>query len=148
MTRAVLPGLMAQHWGRIINVTTSLDTMWRSLMQPYGGSKATNEALLTALSMEIEGTGVTANVLVPGGAPNTRLVPERAAPDRSALIAPEVMVPPLLWLCSNESDGVNGQRFIGMRWDTKLPPAEAAKAAGAPMAWQQLGRQSIMPDQR
>jgi len=24
---------------------------------------------------------------------------------------------------------------------------EAAKAAGSPMAWQQLGRQSIMPDQ-
>jgi NAD(P)-dependent dehydrogenase (short-subunit alcohol dehydrogenase family) len=147
MTRAVLPMMLAQHWGRIINVTTSLDTMWRSLMQPYGGSKAANEALLTALSMEIEGTGVTANVLVPGGAANTRMVPERAAPDRSALIAPEVMVPPLLWLCSNESDGVNGQRFIGMRWDTKLPPAEAAKAAGSPMAWQQLGRQSMMPDQ-
>ncbi len=70
----------------------------------------------------------------------------RAAPDRSVLISPEVMVPPLLWLCSNESDGVSGQRFIGMRWDTKLPPAEAAKIAGAPTAWQQLGRQSIMPE--
>src|SRR5207302_2346609 len=45
MTRAVLPTLLAQHWGRIINVTTSLDTMWRSLMQPYGGSKAANEAI-------------------------------------------------------------------------------------------------------
>src|SRR3984885_2745595 len=137
MMRAVLPALLAQRWGRIINVTTSLDTMWRSLMQPYGGSKAANEALLTALSVELEGSGVTANV---------RLVPERAAPDRSKLIAPEVMVPPLLWLCSNDSDGVNGQRFIGMRWDTKLPPAEAAKAAGSPAAWQQLGRQSIMPE--
>jgi NAD(P)-dependent dehydrogenase (short-subunit alcohol dehydrogenase family) len=147
MTRAVLPALMAQHWGRIINVTTSLDTMWRSLMQPYGGSKAANEALLTALSMELEGTGVSANVLVPGGAANTRMVSKRAASDRSALIAPEVMVPPLLWLCSNDSDGVSGQRFIGMRWDTKLPPADAAKAAGAPMAWQQLGRQSNVPDQ-
>ena len=30
MTRAVVPTLMAQRWGRIINVTTSLDTMWRS----------------------------------------------------------------------------------------------------------------------
>jgi 3-oxoacyl-[acyl-carrier protein] reductase len=56
------------------------------------------------------------------------------------------MVPPLLWLCSSASDGVTGQRFIGMRWDTKLPPAEAAKNAGAPAAWQQLGRQSIMPE--
>jgi NAD(P)-dependent dehydrogenase (short-subunit alcohol dehydrogenase family) len=147
MMRAVMPTMLAQRWGRIINVTTSLDTMWRGLMQPYGGSKAANEALLTALSMELEGTGVTANVLVPGGAANTRMVSEQIVPNRSALIAPEVMVPPLLWLCSNESDGVNGQRFIGMRWDATLPTAEAAKAAGAPAAWQQLGRQSIMPDQ-
>jgi NAD(P)-dependent dehydrogenase (short-subunit alcohol dehydrogenase family) len=146
MTRAVLPPMLKQRWGRIINVTTSLDTMWRSLMQPYGGSKAANEAILTALSQELEGTGVTANVLVPGGAVDTRLVPRSMAPDRSVLIVPEVMVPPLLWLCSNASDGVTGQRFIGMRWDQKLPPAEAAKAAGAPAAWQQLGRQAVMPE--
>jgi hypothetical protein len=57
-----------------------------------------------------------------------------------------VMVAPLVWLCSSESDGVNGQRFIGALWDKNLPPAEAAKKAGAPAAWQQLGRQAIMPD--
>ena len=146
MTRAVLPTLLAQRWGRIINVTTSLDTMWRSLMQPYGGSKAANEAILTALAQELEGTGVTANVLVPGGAADTRLVPRSMAPDRSQLIPPDVMVTPLVWLCSKASDGVSGQRFIAMRWDVSLPPAEAAKKAGAPMAWQQLGRQAIMPE--
>jgi NAD(P)-dependent dehydrogenase (short-subunit alcohol dehydrogenase family) len=146
MTRAVLPTMLAQRWGRVINVTTSLDTMWRSLMQPYGGSKAANEALLCALAQELEGTGVTANVLVPGGAVDTRLVPRSMAPDRSVLIPPEVMVPPLLWLCSAASDGVTGQRFIAMRWDKSLQPAEAAKKAGAPAAWQQLGRQAIMPD--
>ena len=146
MTRAVLPTLLAQRCGRIINVTTSLDMMWRSLMQPYGGSKAANEAHLTALAQELDGTGVTANVLVPGGAADTRLVPRQVAPDRSQLIAPEVMIPPLLWLCSNASDGVNGQRFIALRWDAKLPPAEAAKKAGAPAAWQQLGRQAVMPE--
>ncbi len=146
MTRAVLPTLLAQRWGRIINVTTSLDTMWRSLMQPYGGSKAANEAMLTALAHELDGTGVTANVLVPGGAADTRLVSRAMAPDRSKLIAPEVMVAPLVWLCSNASDGVNGQRFIAMKWDEKLPPEEAAKLAGASAAWQQLGRQAIMPE--
>jgi NAD(P)-dependent dehydrogenase (short-subunit alcohol dehydrogenase family) len=146
MMRAALPTLLAQRWGRIINVTTSLDTMWRNLMQPYGGSKAANEAMLTALAHELDGTGVTANVLVPGGAADTRLVSRAMAPDRSKLIAPEVMVAPLVWLCSNASDGVNGQRFIAMKWDEKLPPAEAAKLAGAPAAWQQLGRQAIMPE--
>jgi NAD(P)-dependent dehydrogenase (short-subunit alcohol dehydrogenase family) len=147
MTRAVLPAMFKQHWGRIINVTTSLDTMYRAGMQPYGGSKAANEAHLLAMAQELDGTGVTANVLVPGGAANTRLVPLTQASDRSKLIQPDVMVAPLLWLCSNASDGITGQRFIGTRWDEKLSPAEAAKNAGAPAAWQQLGRQAIMPDE-
>jgi NAD(P)-dependent dehydrogenase (short-subunit alcohol dehydrogenase family) len=146
MTRAALPTLLAQRWGRIINVTTSLDTMWRPLMQPYGGSKAANEAILTALAQELDGSGVTANVLVPGGAADTRLVSRAMAPDRSQLIPPGVMVTPLIWLCSSDSDGINGQRFIAMRWDDSLPPAEAAKKAGASAAWQQLGRQAIMPE--
>ncbi len=145
MSRAALPIMLKQGWGRIINVTTSLDTMYRGGMQPYGGSKAANEAQLLALAQELEGTGVTANVLVPGGAANTRMVSPAQEPDRAKLVAPEVMVAPLLWLCSNESDGVTGQRFIGARWDKSLPPAEAAKKAGAPAAWQQLGRQAINP---
>jgi NAD(P)-dependent dehydrogenase (short-subunit alcohol dehydrogenase family) len=147
MTRAALPVMLKQGWGRIINVTTSLDTMYRAKMQPYGGSKAANEAHLLAMAQELEGSGVSANVLVPGGAANTRLVSRAQEPDRAKLIPPEVMVAPLIWLCSNASDGVNGQRFIGMRWDKTLPPEEAAKNAGAPMAWQQLGRQAIMPEQ-
>jgi NAD(P)-dependent dehydrogenase (short-subunit alcohol dehydrogenase family) len=146
MTRAALPIMLKQGWGRIINVTTSLDTMYRAKMQPYGGSKAANEAHLLAMAQELEGSGVSANVLVPGGAADTRMVSRVQTPDRAKLIPPEVMVAPLIWLCSNASDGVNGQRFIGMRWDKNLPPEEAAKNAGAPMAWQQLGRQAIMPD--
>ncbi len=146
MTRAALPPMLKQRWGRIINVTTSLDTMWRAGMQPYGGSKAANEAHLLAMAQELDGTGVTANVLVPGGAANTRLVSSAQEPNRNKLIPPEVMVAPLMWLCSDASDGITGQRFIGMRWDKNLPPAEAAKQAGAPAAWQQLGRQAIMPD--
>ena len=146
MTRAALPVMLKQGWGRIINVTTSLDTMYRARMQPYGGSKAANEAHLLAMAQELEGSGVSANVLVPGGAANTRMVSRAQTPDRTKLIPPEVMVAPLVWLCSNASDGVNGRRFIGMRWDKSLPPEEAAKNAGAPMAWQQLGRQAIMPN--
>ena len=145
MTRAVVPALLMQRAGRIINITTSLDVMWRGMMQPYGASKAANEAMLAALAEELEGTGVTANVLVPGGAADTRMVSRAAVPDRASLIAPEVMVKPLIWLCSNASDGVNGQRFIAMKWDETLPPEQAAKNAGAPAAWQQLGRQAINP---
>jgi NAD(P)-dependent dehydrogenase (short-subunit alcohol dehydrogenase family) len=146
MARAALPVMLRQRWGRIINVTTSLDTMYRGGMQPYGGSKAANEAHLLALAQELEGSGVTANVLVPGGAANTRMVSVGQQADRAKLIQPEVMVTPLVWLASNASDGFSGQRFIATRWDKGLAPTDAAKKAGAPMAWQQLGRQSVNPD--
>ena len=145
MTRAVVPALLAQRAGRIVNVTTSLDVMWRGMMQPYGASKAANEAMLAALAEELAGTGVTANVLVPGGAADTRMVPRAAVPDRASLIAPEVMVKPLLWLCSNASEAVNGQRVIAAKWDDSLPPEQAAKNASAPAAWPQLGHQAINP---
>src|SRR5580692_7021809 len=104
MTRAALPVMLKQRWGRIINVTTSLDTMYRGGMQPYGGSKAANEAHLAAIAQELEGTGVTANVLVPGGAANTRMVSVGQEPDRAKLVSPDVMVAPLVWLCSNASE--------------------------------------------
>lgn len=146
MSRAVVPQMLKQRWGRIINVTTSLDTMYRAGIQPYGGSKAANEAHLCALAQDLEGTGVTANILVPGGAADTRMVSSAQQPDRTKLIAPDIMVAPLVWLCSSASDDVNGQRFIAARWDKSLPPAESAIKAGAPAAWQQLGRQAIVPD--
>lgn len=145
MTRAVVPALLAQRAGRIINITTSLDVMWRGMMQPYGASKAANEAMLAAIAEELAGTGVTANVLVPGGAADTRMVPRAAVPDRGSLIAPEVMVKPLVWLCSNAADAMNGQRIIAAKWDDTLPPGEAAKGASAPAAWPQLGIQAINP---
>ena len=68
MSRAVVGHMLNQGWGRIISVTTSMDTMWRKHGTPYGPSKAGHEALVAAMAQELEGTGVTANVLVPGGA--------------------------------------------------------------------------------
>ena len=40
MARAVMPHLVAQRWGRLIGVTTSLDTMYLKWQSPYGPSKA------------------------------------------------------------------------------------------------------------
>ena len=37
-------------------------------------------------------------------------------------------------------------RFIALRWDASLPREERIEAAGAPVAWTQLGAQSVQPD--
>ena len=73
MARAAVIHMLDQGWGRIIGVTTSMDTMWRKGGAPYGPSKAGHEALVAIMAQELEGTGVTANVLVPGGATYTNM---------------------------------------------------------------------------
>ncbi len=146
MTRAVTPHFIAQGWGRIIGVTTSMNTMYRAGMTPYGPSKAAHEALIAMASRELEGTGVTANVLVPGGMSSTNLIPDDTDYDRTSMIQPEIMQRPVVWLASDESDGVTGRRIIGYYWDESLPIEERLEKAGAPAAWPQLGAQSVRPD--
>ncbi len=135
LARLVTPLMIEQGWGRIVSVTTSLSTMIRSGMFPYGPSKAGNEAIASAMAGDLRGTGVTVNVLVPGGAANTSFVPEDKGIDRSKLVPPEVMGPPVVWLASRESDGVTAKRFIAKDWDSTLPANEAARRCSAPIAW-------------
>ncbi len=146
LARQVAPHLIEQGWGRIVNVTTSLDTMLRKHYTPYGPSKAALEAASCAWAQELEGTGVSVNVLVPGGLANTGLIAEDAPVDRSALVQPEVMTAPICWLASDDSDGVTNCRFVGRDWDTSLTPSQAAERSKAPAAWQGFGTQAVQPD--
>jgi len=146
MTREAVKPMLAQRWGRIINVTTSLDSMWRKGMLPYGGSKAANEAHCCIMAEELAGTGVTVNILVPGGPVNTRLVGNSFTDaQKLKLIQPDIMVIPLLWLVSDATNAITGKRFVAAFWDKSLPPEAAAEKCGAPIAWQQLGNQAIFP---
>jgi NAD(P)-dependent dehydrogenase (short-subunit alcohol dehydrogenase family) len=140
MARAAVSHMRAQGWGRIIGVTTSMDTMIRQMGTPYGPSKAGHEALIAAMAGELEGSGVTANVLVPGGRTNTNLLPEDPNDDRSGIIQPDVMREPVVWLCSDEAGNINGRRFIGQNWDASLPLDQRLEKCSAPAAWPQLGR--------
>lgn len=145
MTRAVVGHMMGQGWGRIIGVTTSMDTMYRKGGAPYGPSKAGHEALVATIAQELDGTGVTANVLVPGGRTNTNLIAQDAGYNRAGLIQSEVMQAPAVWLASEESADFNGRRVIAYYWDESLPLKERLEKASAPAAWPQLRRQAIHP---
>ena len=143
MARAVLPHMLTAKQGRIITVTTSLGTMVREGYLLYGSSKAAAESAMAVLAADLEGTGVTSNILVPGGTTNTPLVGE--AGDPAKMLQPEIMGPPLLWLLSDEAAAVNGKRFIAADWDTSLAPGQAADKAGAPIAWLSIARMPIQP---
>src|SRR5262245_21944034 len=143
MTRAVLPHMLARRSGRIVTVTTSLGTMVREGYLLYGSSKAAAESAMAVLAADLAGSGITSNVLVPGGMTDTPLVGD--APNREKMLRPEIMVPPLLWLLSDDARSVNGRRFIAADWNASLPPGQAAEKAGAPIAWLSIARMPIEP---
>ena len=136
---AAVPHMLKNGWGRIVNITTALDAMYVPGMGAYGPSKAALEAHTAIMAKDLEGTGVTANVLIPGGPANTRMISQATGIPRDALIQPEDMQAPAVWLASDESDGHNGKRFIAALWDQGLDKASA------PCAWPQLGKQAILP---
>jgi NAD(P)-dependent dehydrogenase (short-subunit alcohol dehydrogenase family) len=145
LTNTVVPEMIHQGWGRIVSVTTSLGTMLNAGNPTYGPSKAALEALSAIMAKDLDGTGVTVNVLVPGGVTNTPMVSDEAGFDRTKLIQPEVMVPPPLWLVSDAAEKVTGRRFLGIHWDPALPPEQAAQRAGAPVAWTSIATMPITP---
>ena len=147
MARAAVVHMLEQGWGRIIGVTTSMDTMWRKGGAPYGPSKAGHEALVAIMAQELEGTGVTANVLVPGGATYTNMTYRGDPSLRDQLIQAEVMQEPVVWLASDDSAEFTGRRIIAYNWDGSLPLMDRLEKCSAPAAWPQLGRQAIRLNQ-
>jgi NAD(P)-dependent dehydrogenase (short-subunit alcohol dehydrogenase family) len=130
-----------QRWGRIVNVTTKLDTMNRAHTSPYGASKAALEMATEVWAKEVEGTGLTINIVNPGAGANTPgMADEMRTMSREGraprLVEPEEMIPPLLYVVSPEADNVNGYRFDANLWDPSLPPAEASHRAGRPAGFE------------
>ena len=137
MARRVAPAMLEAGWGRIINVTTKLDTMNRLGTHPYGASKAALEMATEVWAKDAEGSGLTVNIVNPGAGANTPGMAvemrDMSADGRAPkLVEPDEMVPPLLYVVSREADKVNGYRFDANAWNANLPPAEAAKAASRP----------------
>jgi NAD(P)-dependent dehydrogenase (short-subunit alcohol dehydrogenase family) len=134
ITRAVAPVMIAQRFGKIVNVSTGASTMVRKHFSPYGPSKAFLEAASRIWAQDLEDTGVTVNVLLPGGAVDTA-ADVTGVPTQGRTFQPaSVMVPPLLWLASDESNAHNGERFVASRWNESLPLPEriaAARESGA-----------------
>src|SRR6266849_8141445 len=138
MARFAADPMIERGWGRIINVTTSFDTMLAAGLSAYGASKAVLEASCVTWAKDLEGTGVTVNILVPGGPTDTPGFFPPGMPRPPVLLDPEIMAAPVVWLASSQSDGISACRFIARDWDVRLPAAEAAARARAPAAWPKL----------
>ncbi|MDA8267170.1 MAG: SDR family NAD(P)-dependent oxidoreductase [Actinomycetota bacterium] len=121
VARAFAPHMAQRHRGRIVNVSINHQTMSRQGFVPYGPSRAGSESLSRIMTEDLRPFGVTVAVLLPGGATDTGMIPE-SLPDeaRHALLRPEIMGPPIVFLASSEADGLTGTRIVASEFDRWL----------------------------
>ena len=119
VARAVTPLMLAAGHGRIVNVSMNHATMVRRGFVPYGPSRAGAEALSRIMAADLDGSGVTVNLLLPGGATRTGMLPPEAEP-RPGLLEPEIMGPPIVWLASDDADGVSNERIVATEFSDWL----------------------------
>ncbi|MCA2262348.1 short-chain dehydrogenase [Mycobacterium marseillense] len=65
VVQAVLPGMVAAGWGRIVNVT-SMTTLGTAERTPYAATKAALEACTRIWAGELAQSGITVNAVAPG----------------------------------------------------------------------------------
>jgi NAD(P)-dependent dehydrogenase (short-subunit alcohol dehydrogenase family) len=113
MARAIVPRMLEQGGGRIVTISMSPSTMVRRGFVPYGPSGAAVEALSRVMAADLAGSAVTVNLLLPGGATDTGMIPDDTpAETRERLLDPTVMGPPIVWLASPEATGVHDERIV------------------------------------
>ena len=129
MTRATLPHMVEQGFGKLFAISTSLTTMSAPGLSPYGASKAALEMSHVIWAKELKERGIDINILLPGGASDTEFIKPEMVPGeigkRDSLLPGDVIVPPAVWLCTDATNGVTGRRIIAKFWDKEKAPEDA-----------------------
>ncbi len=113
VARAAVPRMLAAGDGRIVIISMNEQTMTRRGFVPYGPSGAGVEALARVMAADLADGPVTVNILLPGGATATGMVPDDVPADvRERLLDPAIMGPPIVWLCSEQAAGVHDERIV------------------------------------
>jgi NAD(P)-dependent dehydrogenase (short-subunit alcohol dehydrogenase family) len=125
LTKRVLPGMLQDNWGRIINIA-SINARVASLHgAAYTASKHALAGLTKATAKEVEGTGITANAVCPG-VTATRLNDKRLEYDANRLgksieqleleasplgrrISPQEVAFTVAFLANEQATAINGQ---------------------------------------
>jgi NAD(P)-dependent dehydrogenase (short-subunit alcohol dehydrogenase family) len=117
VAREVTPRMLAAGGGRLVNVSVSQSTMQRAGFVPYGPSRAGSEAMSRIMAADLRDTGITVNLLLPGGATVTGMLPTDALPEGRGFLDPAVMGPPIVWLASGEAAGVHDERIVAVDFE-------------------------------
>lgn len=120
LTRALVGQMIARQSGSIINVSSDAGVVGYPTWGAYGVSKSALDQLTRTWAAELEGTGVRANSVDPGDM-NTEM--KRASDpqgDPSDWADPESVTGIFVYLASDESASVSGQRFLAREFERKV----------------------------
>jgi NAD(P)-dependent dehydrogenase (short-subunit alcohol dehydrogenase family) len=124
LAQAVAPGMIAKHYGKIVNFCSlTLNGGWEGYV-PYVASKGALYGLTKTLARELGKHGVRVNAVSPGAVRSEaedRVFADRLKEyndwvlERQSLkerIHPEHIADLVLFLCANESDMISGQNIL------------------------------------
>ena len=120
VSKAFVPLFIKQGAGKIVNISMNHETMKRQGFVPYGPSRAGAESLSIIMAEDLKEYHIDVNMLLPGGATDTGMIPEEAKAlikDKFQLLSPDVMAEPILYLASEESNGITGERITATKFE-------------------------------
>ena len=109
LTKAVIPHM--PEGGSIINLTSGVSVEGRAEWGAYSVSKFGLEGLTQILAAELKDRGIRVNSVDPGGMRTEMRAAAYPEEDPNTRITPEENTAVFLYLASNESRDVTGQRF-------------------------------------
>jgi NAD(P)-dependent dehydrogenase (short-subunit alcohol dehydrogenase family) len=121
LTRALVPAMKKQRWGRIVHVSSMLAFISKEGRHAYSATKAALVGMARASALELGPFGITVNCLAPGpfltDLPRSVLT-ESERDDWTKVTAvgrwgdPEELVGPILLLASDAGSYITGQALI------------------------------------
>ena len=111
VVQAFIPYLVRNGWGRVLMVTSPFAARPNARGGPYAIGKAGQEALMLALAQELEGSGVTANLLQARTIDVKREKVTQPSAANARWTTPEELVAAALYLLSDEAGTVSGAKL-------------------------------------
>ena len=105
--RALLPAMIRQRSGVIVNVTSRAAKVGRIKRTAYCASKAGLGAFGMALAKEVEPYNIRVNTLLPGPV-DTKMYARGGDMTQEKLLAPEAVADAILFLACDDSRGMTG----------------------------------------